>query len=103
MGSDAARLLEAADFAAGKHKEQRRKDPEGTPFINHPIGAEPRPCRTTPAPASRGPFCPRALPVPGIPPPAPKHRPSLDPPRPPPGALRPGPWREPRPCLPAGV
>ncbi|XP_052664586.1 guanosine-3',5'-bis(diphosphate) 3'-pyrophosphohydrolase MESH1 [Harpia harpyja] len=37
MGSDAARLLEAADFAAGKHKEQRRKDPEGTPFINHPI------------------------------------------------------------------
>ncbi|XP_064525484.1 guanosine-3',5'-bis(diphosphate) 3'-pyrophosphohydrolase MESH1 [Pseudopipra pipra] len=38
MGSDVARLLEAADFAARKHKEQRRKDPEGTPFINHPIG-----------------------------------------------------------------
>ncbi|KAM6195791.1 guanosine-3',5'-bis(diphosphate) 3'-pyrophosphohydrolase MESH1 [Sarcoramphus papa] len=38
MGSEAALLLEAADFAAGKHKEQRRKDPEGTPFINHPIG-----------------------------------------------------------------
>ncbi|NWU07310.1 MESH1 pyrophosphohydrolase, partial [Cephalopterus ornatus] len=37
MGSDVARLLEAADFAARKHKEQRRKDPEGTPFINHPI------------------------------------------------------------------
>ncbi|NXT42330.1 MESH1 pyrophosphohydrolase, partial [Pelecanoides urinatrix] len=36
MGSEAALLLEAADFAAGKHKEQRRKDPEGTPFINHP-------------------------------------------------------------------
>ncbi|NXF01055.1 MESH1 pyrophosphohydrolase, partial [Smithornis capensis] len=36
MGSDVARLLEAADFAARKHKEQRRKDPEGTPFINHP-------------------------------------------------------------------
>ncbi|XP_027522534.1 guanosine-3',5'-bis(diphosphate) 3'-pyrophosphohydrolase MESH1 [Corapipo altera] len=38
MGSDVARLLEAVDFAARKHKEQRRKDPEGTPFINHPIG-----------------------------------------------------------------
>ncbi|NWQ68730.1 MESH1 pyrophosphohydrolase, partial [Neopipo cinnamomea] len=37
MGSDVARLLEAADFAARKHKKQRRKDPEGTPFINHPI------------------------------------------------------------------
>ncbi|NXY82321.1 MESH1 pyrophosphohydrolase, partial [Alcedo cyanopectus] len=37
MGSEAAALLEAADFAAVKHKGQRRKDPEGTPFINHPI------------------------------------------------------------------
>ncbi|NWS14318.1 MESH1 pyrophosphohydrolase, partial [Pachyramphus minor] len=37
MGSDVARLLEAADFAARKHKKQRRKDPEATPFINHPI------------------------------------------------------------------
>ncbi|XP_054858118.1 guanosine-3',5'-bis(diphosphate) 3'-pyrophosphohydrolase MESH1 [Eublepharis macularius] len=36
--SDAARLLDAADFAARKHKAQRRKDPEGTPYINHPIG-----------------------------------------------------------------
>ncbi|NXM71371.1 MESH1 pyrophosphohydrolase, partial [Serilophus lunatus] len=36
-GSEVARLLEAVDFAARKHKEQRRKDPEGTPFINHPI------------------------------------------------------------------
>ncbi|NWU86616.1 MESH1 pyrophosphohydrolase, partial [Onychorhynchus coronatus] len=36
MGSDMARLLEAADFAAQKHKQQRRKDPEGTPYINHP-------------------------------------------------------------------
>lgn len=40
MGSEAAALLEAADFAARKHKGQRRKDPEGTPYINHPIGAE---------------------------------------------------------------
>ncbi|NXI05139.1 MESH1 pyrophosphohydrolase, partial [Pachycephala philippinensis] len=37
LGSEAARLLEAVDFAARKHKEQRRKDPEGTPYINHPI------------------------------------------------------------------
>ncbi|NXU51533.1 MESH1 pyrophosphohydrolase, partial [Turnix velox] len=36
MGSQAAALLEAAEFAAEKHKGQRRKDPEGTPFINHP-------------------------------------------------------------------
>ncbi|TRZ15296.1 hypothetical protein HGM15179_011816 [Zosterops borbonicus] len=38
MGSEVARLLEAVDFAARKHKDQRRKDPEGTPYINHPIG-----------------------------------------------------------------
>ncbi|XP_050772543.1 guanosine-3',5'-bis(diphosphate) 3'-pyrophosphohydrolase MESH1-like [Gopherus flavomarginatus] len=38
MGSEAARLLQAADFAARKHKRQRRRDPEGTPYINHPIG-----------------------------------------------------------------
>ncbi|NXS87510.1 MESH1 pyrophosphohydrolase, partial [Erpornis zantholeuca] len=37
VGSEMARLLEAVDFAARKHKEQRRKDPEGTPYINHPI------------------------------------------------------------------
>ncbi|XP_033023500.1 guanosine-3',5'-bis(diphosphate) 3'-pyrophosphohydrolase MESH1 [Lacerta agilis] len=35
---DAVRLLDAADFAARKHAAQRRKDPEGTPYINHPIG-----------------------------------------------------------------
>ncbi|XP_074151290.1 guanosine-3',5'-bis(diphosphate) 3'-pyrophosphohydrolase MESH1 [Sminthopsis crassicaudata] len=38
MSSDAALLLEAADFAARKHSTQRRKDPEETPYINHPIG-----------------------------------------------------------------
>ncbi|KAM7039225.1 guanosine-3',5'-bis(diphosphate) 3'-pyrophosphohydrolase MESH1 [Acridotheres tristis] len=38
VGSEMARLLEAVDFAARKHKEQRRLDPEGTPYINHPIG-----------------------------------------------------------------
>ncbi|NXW68859.1 MESH1 pyrophosphohydrolase, partial [Hirundo rustica] len=37
MGSEMARLLEAVDFAARKHKDQRQKDPEGTPYINHPI------------------------------------------------------------------
>lgn len=42
MGSEAARLLEAADFAARKHRRQRRRDPEGTPYINHPIGARSR-------------------------------------------------------------
>lgn len=31
-------ILEAVHFAALKHKEQRRKDPEKTPYINHPIG-----------------------------------------------------------------
>ncbi|KAI8050810.1 AGAP004597-PA [Syncephalis plumigaleata] len=31
-------ILHAADFAARKHKSQRRKDPEKTPYINHPIG-----------------------------------------------------------------
>ncbi|XP_043840274.1 guanosine-3',5'-bis(diphosphate) 3'-pyrophosphohydrolase MESH1-like isoform X2 [Dromiciops gliroides] len=38
MSTDAALLLEAADFAARKHRQQRRKDPEETPYINHPIG-----------------------------------------------------------------
>ncbi|XP_056134404.1 guanosine-3',5'-bis(diphosphate) 3'-pyrophosphohydrolase MESH1 [Lampris incognitus] len=38
MASDATILLETANFAAEKHRNQRRKDPEGTPYINHPIG-----------------------------------------------------------------
>ncbi|XP_035769602.1 guanosine-3',5'-bis(diphosphate) 3'-pyrophosphohydrolase MESH1 isoform X2 [Neolamprologus brichardi] len=38
MNSDAALLLETVQFAAEKHRNQRRKDPEGTPYINHPIG-----------------------------------------------------------------
>ncbi|GMR39823.1 hypothetical protein PMAYCL1PPCAC_10018, partial [Pristionchus mayeri] len=33
-----ALILKAADFAARKHHSQRRKDPEQTPYINHPIG-----------------------------------------------------------------
>ena len=31
-------LLEAANFAAKKHRDQRRKDAHKTPYINHPIG-----------------------------------------------------------------
>ncbi|KAM3925449.1 guanosine-3',5'-bis(diphosphate) 3'-pyrophosphohydrolase MESH1 [Leptodactylus fuscus] len=36
--SDAAAIVEAANFAAIKHKAQKRKDVEETPYINHPIG-----------------------------------------------------------------
>ncbi|MBD2259624.1 HD domain-containing protein [Pseudanabaena sp. FACHB-2040] len=31
-------LLEALVFAADKHRDQRRKDQQATPYINHPIG-----------------------------------------------------------------
>jgi (p)ppGpp synthase/HD superfamily hydrolase len=31
-------IIRAADFAAKKHHGKRRKDPEATPYINHPIG-----------------------------------------------------------------
>ena len=34
---DSTLLLTAIDFAARKHRDQRRKDPEKTPYINHPI------------------------------------------------------------------
>lgn len=30
-------LLDVLSFAADKHRDQRRKDPEATPYINHPI------------------------------------------------------------------
>jgi len=30
-------VLEALEYAAEQHRDQRRKDPEGTPYINHPI------------------------------------------------------------------
>lgn len=32
-----ARLLEAASFAADRHRDQRRKDVDATPYINHPL------------------------------------------------------------------
>lgn len=35
--SDIARLLEAISFAAEKHRNQRRKDEDASPYINHPI------------------------------------------------------------------
>ena len=31
-------LMEAINFAAIKHRDQRRKDVDKTPYINHPIG-----------------------------------------------------------------
>lgn len=30
-------LLAAVQFAAVKHKDQRRKDEEASPYINHPV------------------------------------------------------------------
>ena len=36
--NDMTRVISAANFAAIKHKTQKRKDPEGTPYINHPLG-----------------------------------------------------------------
>ena len=34
---DVHRLIRAIDFAAAKHRNQRRKDEEASPYINHPI------------------------------------------------------------------
>ncbi|XP_063227533.1 guanosine-3',5'-bis(diphosphate) 3'-pyrophosphohydrolase MESH1 [Bacillus rossius redtenbacheri] len=33
-----SRILKCVNFAATKHKDQRRKDPEKTPYVNHSIG-----------------------------------------------------------------
>jgi guanosine-3',5'-bis(diphosphate) 3'-pyrophosphohydrolase len=35
--SDVDKVLDAIHFAADKHRLQRRKDPEASPYINHPI------------------------------------------------------------------
>jgi guanosine-3',5'-bis(diphosphate) 3'-pyrophosphohydrolase len=32
-----ALILKAAEFAARKHRDQRRKDPSASPYINHPL------------------------------------------------------------------
>ena len=37
LGIKAAVLLRAATFAADKHRHQRRKDAEASPYINHPL------------------------------------------------------------------
>ena len=37
MKGELALLLKALAFAAHKHREQRRKDAEASPYINHPI------------------------------------------------------------------
>jgi guanosine-3',5'-bis(diphosphate) 3'-pyrophosphohydrolase len=40
MGSNNEKLgpiFEALQFAAHKHRDQRRKDPDASPYINHPI------------------------------------------------------------------
>ena len=34
---DLAQVLHATEFAARKHRNQRRKDKEASPYINHPI------------------------------------------------------------------
>jgi len=38
MDTTAHILLKASNFSAIKHRHERRKDAEGTPYINHPIG-----------------------------------------------------------------
>ena len=37
MKDELALLLKALAFAARKHRDQRRKDPAASPYINHPI------------------------------------------------------------------
>jgi len=37
--ADTARLLDAISFAAHRHRFQKRKDREASPYINHPIDA----------------------------------------------------------------
>lgn len=35
---DIIKYTKCMNFAAVKHRNQKRKDAEGTPYINHPIG-----------------------------------------------------------------
>lgn len=37
MNNDLILILNAASFAADKHRNQRRKDAEASPYINHPL------------------------------------------------------------------
>src|SRR4029450_8101461 len=34
---DVRRIVDAAAFAADRHRDQRRKDADATPYINHPL------------------------------------------------------------------
>jgi guanosine-3',5'-bis(diphosphate) 3'-pyrophosphohydrolase len=36
-GADLAKIIDAAAFAAERHRNQRRKDADATPYINHPL------------------------------------------------------------------
>ena len=36
--AETATLLDAVEFAALKHRDQRRKDADASPYVNHPIG-----------------------------------------------------------------
>ena len=36
--NDTTLILKAASFAAHKHRNQRRKDADASPYINHPLG-----------------------------------------------------------------
>lgn len=36
-GNDVSLLIKALDFASRKHRNQRRKDSQASPYINHPI------------------------------------------------------------------
>jgi GTP diphosphokinase / guanosine-3',5'-bis(diphosphate) 3'-diphosphatase len=38
MDNSVGLILKALDFAAGKHNDQRRKDSQSSPYINHLIG-----------------------------------------------------------------
>ena len=37
MSGDLQLIFKALEFAARKHRDQRRKDANATPYINHPI------------------------------------------------------------------
>src|SRR5512139_1685282 len=37
MRADTGLMLKVTAFAAEKHRNQRRKDPQASPYINHPI------------------------------------------------------------------
>jgi guanosine-3',5'-bis(diphosphate) 3'-pyrophosphohydrolase len=42
MTHDLARLLQAATFAADRHRDQHRKDADASPYINHPLAVAAR-------------------------------------------------------------